>query len=111
MPLYREGHPGKSVGQRPSTSTGPNKRSLVAAHLRSNEQRNGGTHDPAGNSSTGRIRFGPDSRIIVAHPRIGCRGPVAVQIAASLNSPQLADSKQVARSCKVLCRTLVMQNV
>jgi hypothetical protein len=73
MLLCREGHPGKSVGQRPSPDTGPSKRSLAAAHLRHNEPRNGETRDPAGSSSTGRRRSGPDSRTIVARPKTGLR--------------------------------------
>ena len=74
--LCRANYPGKSVGQRPSTDTGSNKRSLAVEYPRRTEPHNAETHDPAGNSSTGRKRFGPDSHTIVARPRVGvCSQP------------------------------------
>jgi len=65
MLLYREGHRDKSVVQRPSTDTGPNKRILSVVHRRRTARRTGETRDPARGSATGR-KLGPDSCTVVA---------------------------------------------
>jgi hypothetical protein len=74
MLLCREGHPGKSVGRRPSTDTGPSKRSPAAAHHRRSAPHTGGTRDPAESSAIERIRFGPGSCPIVARSGAALRG-------------------------------------
>lgn len=100
MLLCHEGRPGKSVGQRPWTDIGPNKRSLAAAHLQSNELRNGETHDPAGNSSTERRRCGLDSCTIVAPKQERLKTVFGASRSSNRGKPKIAATNGFKAGCE-----------
>src|SRR5581483_1742328 len=106
--LCREDCLGKSVERTPSPDTDPNRRTLVAGHLRRSELHSGGTRGPGGNSSTGRKRFGLRSPTIVAPPR-AASGLVSLQIAASQFPSQLHAIEEFLSEVDDVSRTVVTQ--